>query len=74
MCQNTDIPRNFIAFNDDFFANYTFRNSNLCLKKDEFLFVLQQADVLPVHTRQKKTIKDIDRWISSPICPKFMKC
>lgn len=74
MCQNIDIPRNFITFNDDFFANYTFRNSNHCLKKDEFLFVLQQADVLPVHTRQKKTIKDIDRWISSPICPKFMKC
>lgn len=54
MCQNTDIPRDFITLNDDLFANYPFRNSNHCLKKDEFLFVLQETDVLPVHTRQKK--------------------
>ena len=44
-CQNTDIPRKFIKLNDNHFANYTFRNSNHCLKNDEFPFVLQHADV-----------------------------
>ena len=49
-------------FNADFFANFAFRIFNYCFEKGEYSCVLKHADVVLVHNRKEKTIKQIMDW------------
>ena len=52
--QKSDIPTKIVKLNADFFGNFLHKNFNYCLKKGEFPYVLKHADVMPVHTKEKK--------------------
>ena len=62
--QQTDVPTKVLKQNSEYFAEYFFRNINYCIRKSVFPHELKQADVIPVHKKKSKNLKEKYRPVS----------
>ena len=57
-CQNADTPTKTIKINKDIFAKFISNNFNHCIDEGEFPYELKHAEVIPVHKKKDKCIKE----------------
>ena len=57
-CQNADTPTKIIKLNEDIFAKFISNNFNHCIDEGKFPYELKHADVIPVHTKKDKCVKE----------------
>ena len=57
-CQNADIPSKIIKLNKDIFAKFINNNFNHCIDESEFPYELKHADVITVHKKKDKCVKE----------------
>ena len=57
-CQNADTPTKIIKLNKDIFAKFISNNFNHCIDEGEFPYELKHADVIPVHKKKDKCVKE----------------
>ena len=62
--QQTDIPTKILKQNSNYFAKYFFENINYCIVNSDFPSELKLADVIPVHKKNSKNVKDNYRPVS----------
>ena len=65
-CQNADTPIKIIKLNKDIFAKFICNNFNHCIDEGEFPYKLKHADVIPVHKKKDKCVKENYRLVSIP--------
>ena len=63
-CQNADTLAKIIKLHKDIFAKFISNNFNHCIDEDEFPYELKHADVIPVHKKKDKCIKENYRPLS----------
>ena len=56
-CQGSHIPTKIIKLNRDLFSSFICRNFNYCISIGKFPSELKHADVIPVHKKRIKVIK-----------------
>ena len=56
-CQGSDIPTKIIKLNIDLFSSFICQNFNYCISIGKFPNELKHADVIPVHKKRIKVIK-----------------
>ena len=57
-CQNTDTSTKIIKLNKDIFAKFISNNFNHCVDEGEFPYELKHAEVIPVHKKKGKCVKE----------------
>ena len=70
-CQGSDIPAKIIKLNIDLFSSFICQNFNYCISIGKFPNELKHADVIPVHKKRIKEIKQNCRPVS--ILPNISK-
>ena len=63
-CQNADTPTKIIKLNKDIFAKFISNNFNHCIDEGKFPYELKHADVIPVHKKKDKCVKENYRPVS----------
>ena len=63
-CQNADTPNKIIKLNKDIFAKFLSNNFNHGIDEGEFPYELRHADVIPVHEKKDKGVKENYRPVS----------
>ena len=63
-CQNTDSPTKIIKLNKDIFVKFISNNFSHCIDEGEFPYELKHADVIPVHKKKDKCVKENYRPVS----------
>ena len=63
-CQNANTPTKIIKINKDIFAKFISNNFNHCIDEGEFPYELKHADVVPVHKKKDKCVKENYRPVS----------
>ena len=56
-CQGSDIPTKIIKLNIDLFSSFICQNFSYCISIGKFPNELKHADVIPVHKKRIKVIK-----------------
>ena len=57
ICQGSDIPTKIIKLNIDLFSSFICQNFNYCISIVKFPNEIKNADVIPVHKKRIKVIK-----------------
>ena len=63
-CQNADTPTKILKLNKDIFEKFISNNFNHCIDEGEFPYELKHADVIPVHKKKVKCVKENYRPVS----------
>ena len=63
-CQNADTPTKIIKLNEDIFAKFISNNFNHCIDESKFPYELKHANVIPVHKKKDKCVKENYRPVS----------
>ena len=63
-CQNADTPTKIIKLNKDIFEKFISNNFNHCVDEGKFPYELKHTDVIPVHKKKDKCVKENYRPVS----------
>ena len=65
ICQNSDTPTKIIKLNNDISAKFISNDFNHGNDEGEFPYGLKYADVIPVHKKKDKCVKENYRPVST---------
>ena len=63
-CQNAETPTKIINLNKDSFAKFISNNFNQCIDEVEFPYELKHVDIIPLHKKKVKCVKENYRPVS----------